>query len=298
MTLVLSIWALVSSWLVVRFRAALRAHGCSSAAERRQRSASSSRDCMNAINPTMICFLVRLGLPDACASSTLTVTSDAPVVVGCMPDTYLLESEHCAVSIEGRHAELAATAEGLRVTALAGDTYVDGSRLQTGNAVAVMPPAIVSFGGQHTMQVRGVVVPNSFVYMFVRRNVVTPFLAHTQQYAESMYSMQGRIVGVVADALADEAYRAARRPTPQVHPIVELPNSADLAAFLKDSSTCIICTEESVQPHQLACGHLGCGACVMRWWDMKGECPVCRVAVPRPVLNRVLDGALRALHTN
>lgn len=240
-----------------------------------------------------ICFLIRLGLPDDLAPNNVLVMSAMPVVVGLMPDTCVLESDHCIAGIEGRHARLAATAEGLHVTALAGATYVNGTLLETSSHVVVPPPVVISFGGECTMDLAGVKVPNPFVYMFARHDTITPLITHTIHYMEEFSAFDMRVRSMTLEALAAEARRAAK-PV-DIQPMIELPVAGDLPKFLREASTCIICTDESVQPHQLACGHIGCGACLMRWWRMKGECPVCRAAVPRPVLNRVLDGALRAL---
>lgn len=54
---------------------------------------------------------------------------------------------------------------------------------------------------------------------------------------------------------------------------------------MEDALTCYVCQNPAVPAAQMDCGHLMCGACGLRWWQVTHSCPACRQVchfTPRP----------------
>jgi hypothetical protein len=48
---------------------------------------------------------------------------------------------------------------------------------------------------------------------------------------------------------------------------------------IKVDSSCSICLEDAVKPHELKCQHIFCHDCISAWLQNNRECPICRAPV-------------------
>ncbi|KAL6133230.1 hypothetical protein ACLB2K_065467 [Fragaria x ananassa] len=64
---------------------------------------------------------------------------------------------------------------------------------------------------------------------------------------------------------------------------IVIPNSLELEAIIKQTPSCVICTElfeEHQQIIRLACPHHYHNNCFVRWLDVNDTCPLCRCPMP------------------